>query len=151
MDVYETLKSCLSKLNTQSPFNLDSTLCECIHMPCICRLRKKGMLRFFIGRVCSHVCQEGHSPRQHLEYKNAQCPPVHSPSMTFALNDFWGEIFWCPTESPCPVGVTKAWIHETWKVLKDTAIKITLQVWPLCKKLTYGLIGWTLLTKTKCS
>lgn len=58
----------------------------------------------------------GHSPRQHLEYKDAQCPPVHGSPMAFALNDFWGEVFWCPTEGPCPMGDDRSRIHEIWKV-----------------------------------
>lgn len=44
------------------------------------------------------------SPREHLEYEDAERPPVHGSPVALALDDFGGQVLGGPAKGPRPVG-----------------------------------------------
>lgn len=50
---------------------------------------------FEMGRV-------RHLPGQHFKDEDAQGPPVHCPAVTFALDDFRGQVLRSAAQSPGP-------------------------------------------------
>ncbi|MEQ2312899.1 hypothetical protein AMECASPLE_036142 [Ameca splendens] len=48
-----------------------------------------------------------HLPSQHLKDEDAQSPPIHSPPMPFALDNFRSQVLRGSTESPGPGGTKR--------------------------------------------
>ena len=39
-------------------------------------------------------------PNEHFVDENTERPPINGLVVTFALDDFWGQVFWSATERP---------------------------------------------------
>mmetsp|Transcript_31878 Transcript_31878/g.69615 ORF Transcript_31878/g.69615 Transcript_31878/m.69615 type:complete len:202 (+) Transcript_31878:642-1247(+) len=42
-------------------------------------------------------------PCYHLIHQHSQRPPVYRLSVSLALDNFWSQVLWCPTQRPCSV------------------------------------------------